>query len=266
MCTLLHLALLPQSREREYLTRMASKPSLIQIEPDSEIKFIGPFNSTISTTLKVTNITNRKVFFKIKTTAPRSYCVRPNNGLVEPNDTGTVQVMLQPFDYSPNDKDRMKHKFMVQSRYAPEDATTADSDNAFKSVEDGVDIHDARLKCVFEVPPKSEEDISSTNDVSMSPQTLEKKPNQEPAVSSLGSSQFQQASPPEGDPSVRLEIETLRKRNTNLLEENAKLKRSTLESGTRASHTQKSSQIFSLLNIMLALMILVLGWIVGRSF
>ena len=245
---------------------MASKPSLIRIEPENEIKFKGPFTSTISTTLKVTNITDRKVFFKIKTTAPRSYCVRPNNGMVDPNDTGTVQVMLQPFEYSPNDKDRMKHKFMVQSRYAPDDATNADSDNAFKSVEEGVDIFDARLKCVFEVPPKSEEDISSTNDASLSPQIPEKIPSQEAIVSSVGTGPPKRASPPEGDPSIRLEIDTLRKRNTSLLEENTKLKRSTMESGLRASQSQKSPKTFSLLNILLALMILVLGWIVGRSF
>ena len=245
---------------------MASKASLILIEPDNEIKFIGPFTNTISTTLRVTNVTDRKVFFKIKTTAPRSYCVRPNNGMVEPNDTGIVQVMLQPFDYSPNDKDRMKHKFMVQSRYAPDDATTADSDNAFKSVEEGVDIHDARLKCVFEVPPKLEEDISSTNFLSMSPLIPEKKVNQEALVSSAGAGPPQRASPPEGDPTARLEIDTLRKRNTSLLEENAKLKKSTQQSGMLASHSQKAPKIFSLLNILLALMILVLGWIVGRSF
>lgn len=246
---------------------MASKAYLIRIEPENEIRFTGPFTNTITTTLKVTNITDRKVFFKIKTTAPRSYCVRPNNGLVEPNETGTVQVMLQPFEYNPNDKDRMKHKFMVQSRYAPDDATTADSDNAFKTSLDGVDVFDARLKCVFEVPSRTEESISSTNEGSLSLPVSEKKPSQEPVVSSaVGSVPVQRPSPPEPDVRSRTEIETLRKRNTSLLEENTKLKKVTQENTPRPSHVQKPSKTFSLLNILLALMILVLGWILGKSF
>ena len=246
---------------------MATKAYLIRIEPENEIRFTGPFTNTISTTLKVTNITDRKVFFKIKTTAPRSYCVRPNNGLVEPNETGTVQVMLQPFEYNPNDKERMKHKFMVQSRYAPDDATIADSDNAFKAVVDGVEVYDARLKCVFEAPVRAEETISSTNEVSLSLPVYEKKPSQEQVVSSaFGSVPVQRTSPSDPDGKTRTEIDTLRKRNTSLLEENTKLKKVSIENAARPSQAQKPAKTFSLLNILLALMILVMGWILGRSF
>ena len=246
---------------------MASKAYLIRIEPENEIRFTGPFTNTITTTLRVTNITDKKVFFKIKTTAPRSYCVRPNNGLVEPNETGTVQVMLQPFEYNANDKDRMKHKFMVQSRYAPEDATIADSDNAFKAVVEGVEVFDARLKCVFEVPARTEESISSTNEGSLPLPVSEKKPSQEPVVSSVaGSLPVQRTSPSEPDARNRTEIDTLRKRNTSLLEENTKLKKVSTEYAARPSKAQKPAKTFSLLNILLALMILVLGWILGKSF
>ncbi|KAI6655239.1 hypothetical protein LOD99_2527 [Oopsacas minuta] len=234
---------------------MAAKSYLIRIEPENEIKFIGPFVNTISTTLKVTNITDRKVFFKIKTTAPRSYCVRPNNGLVSPNEASTVQVMLQPFEYNVDDKDRMKHKFMVQSRYAPDEATVADSDNAFKDLQAGVEIFDARLKCVFEIPAKSDDHISSTNDTSVT--SPEKQPSQEPIVSSVGVSSLGRGGSTEVDSTkIAVEIDTLRRRNTSLLEENAKLKKSTYENRARVSQTQKPASTFSLLNILLALMIL----------
>lgn len=235
---------------------MAGKAALIRIEPENEIRFIGPFNSTVSTQLKLTNMTENQVFFKIKTTAPRSYCVRPNNGLISPMDVGIVQVMLQPFDYNPNDKERSKHKFMVQSRYAPEDATTADSDNAFKSVTEGVEMHDARLKCVFELPAPSEEDNpSSTSEPSQ--HSFEKKVNLNTAETTT-----------QEDPSLRLEVDTIRKRNAALIMENIELKKSSHRPAPVASHTpgQAQKKTSTLLTILLVLMVLVLGWIIGKSF
>lgn len=32
------------------------------------------------------NPTDKPILFKIKTTAPKRYCVRPNSGLLEPNN------------------------------------------------------------------------------------------------------------------------------------------------------------------------------------
>ena len=61
----------------------------------------------------------------MKTTAPRRYCVRPNSGIVDPNGSVSVAVMLQPFDYDPNEKN--KHKFMVQTLFAPEGSFNLDS-------------------------------------------------------------------------------------------------------------------------------------------
>ena len=46
----------------------------------------GPFSDVVTTTLKLSNPTDRNVCFKVKTTAPRRYCVRPNSGII---DAGT---------------------------------------------------------------------------------------------------------------------------------------------------------------------------------
>lgn len=45
--------------------------------------------------------------------------MRPNSGVVDPNGSVSVAVMLQPFDYDPHEKN--KHKFMVQSLFATGD-------------------------------------------------------------------------------------------------------------------------------------------------
>uniref|UniRef100_A0A4W5JS73 Vesicle-associated membrane protein-associated protein A n=1 Tax=Hucho hucho TaxID=62062 RepID=A0A4W5JS73_9TELE len=68
---------------------------------------------------------DRRVCFKVKTTAPRRYCVRPNSGIIDAGATVTVSVMLQPFDYDPNEKS--KHKFMVQSIFVPPEESELDA-------------------------------------------------------------------------------------------------------------------------------------------
>ena len=64
--------------------------------------------STASLMLKNANASSY-VAFKIKTTAPKRYCVRPNSGLLAPDDIMDVKVMLQP---GGTDE---KHKFQVQT-------------------------------------------------------------------------------------------------------------------------------------------------------
>ena len=40
--------------------------------------------------MTLTNPSDRKVCFKIKTTAPKRYCVKPNSGVIDPKQT--VQI------------------------------------------------------------------------------------------------------------------------------------------------------------------------------
>ena len=46
------------------------------------------------------------------------YSVKPHSGVVEPNSEVSIAVSLQPFEFDPKKKN--KHKFMVQSMFAPE--------------------------------------------------------------------------------------------------------------------------------------------------
>ncbi|XP_043977885.1 vesicle-associated membrane protein-associated protein B-like [Gambusia affinis] len=100
---------------------MARPEQVLLLEPQHELKFRGPFSDVVTTNLKLSNPTDRNVCFKVKTTAPRRYCVRPNSGIIDAGTSINVSVMLQPFEYDPNEKS--KHKFMVQSMLAPPDMT-----------------------------------------------------------------------------------------------------------------------------------------------
>ncbi|TRZ22987.1 hypothetical protein HGM15179_004129 [Zosterops borbonicus] len=111
----------------------------------------GPFTDVVTTNLKLRNPSDRKVCFKVKTTAPRRYCVRPNSGIIDPGSSVIVSVMLQPFDYDPNEKS--KHKFMVQTTYAPPNIT--DMEAVWKEAKPD-ELMDSKLRCVFEMPNEND--------------------------------------------------------------------------------------------------------------
>ncbi|XP_076597508.1 vesicle-associated membrane protein-associated protein B-like isoform X2 [Chaetodon auriga] len=126
---------------------MARPEQVLVLEPQHELKFRGPFTDVVTATLKLTNPTDRNVCFKVKTTAPRRYCVRPNSGIIDAGTSINVSVMLQPFDYDPNEKS--KHKFMVQSMLAPYDMT--DMEGVWKEAKPE-ELMDSKLRCAFEMP------------------------------------------------------------------------------------------------------------------
>lgn len=50
--------------------------------------------------MKLTNPSDKKVLFKIKTTAPKKYCVRPNSGILDPKNVIEIASEFNQF-YSP---------------------------------------------------------------------------------------------------------------------------------------------------------------------
>lgn len=126
---------------------MAKPSQVLIIKPASELTFVGPFNQQVSSVMYLTNPSDRKVCFKIKTTAPKRYCVKPNSGVVDPDESVKISVSLQPFEFNPEEKN--KHKFMVQSMYAPEGEINQE---VLWKEADGSQLMDSKLKCVFIVP------------------------------------------------------------------------------------------------------------------
>ena len=79
-------------------TKMSGKSEqILIIEPPMELSFRGPFTQPVTSSLKLKNPSDRPVCYKIKTTAPQQYCVKPNSGVIEPQDEMVVAVSLPPF-------------------------------------------------------------------------------------------------------------------------------------------------------------------------
>ncbi|KJX95970.1 msp domain-containing protein [Zymoseptoria brevis] len=80
-----------------------------------ELGFRRPFTHEVSQVLRLHNPNSEPVAFKVKTTAPKQYCVRPNSGRIEPNSDVEVQVLLQAMKEDPPADARCRDKFLVQS-------------------------------------------------------------------------------------------------------------------------------------------------------
>ncbi|MCJ1232199.1 phosphatidylinositol-binding protein scs2 [Varicellaria rhodocarpa] len=86
----------------------------VELDPP-ELGFRRPFTQEVTQVLRLRNPNNDPVAFKVKTTAPKQYCVRPNSGRIDPGGTIEVQVLLQAMKEDPPLDARCRDKFLVQS-------------------------------------------------------------------------------------------------------------------------------------------------------
>lgn len=94
---------------------MPPNMTLLQVEPEKELVFCKTaVHSNPNKTLKLTNISNSGVAFKVKTTAPRSYLVRPSNGTLRKGESEEVQIILQQQQQG-TDNQAIHHRFLVQA-------------------------------------------------------------------------------------------------------------------------------------------------------
>lgn len=139
------------------------------LDPSNELRFKGPFDDYVTVSLTIRNPTEKRIAFKIKTTAPKRYCVKPNSGVLDPAQSMKVNVLLQPFTYDPNEKN--KHKFMVQYLYLNDEEIQLkvnDILNMWKDVNSSR-LLDLKLKCIFEFSADEQQKISTnaqSNDLS----------------------------------------------------------------------------------------------------
>jgi hypothetical protein len=71
------------------------------LDPANELRFKGPFDDYVTVSLTIRNPTEKRIAFKIKTTAPKRYCVKPNSGVLDPGQlmkvNGTNEFLVFNF-------------------------------------------------------------------------------------------------------------------------------------------------------------------------
>jgi vesicle-associated membrane protein-associated protein A len=206
---------------------MSKLEQILILDPPIELKFKGPFKEVVTTELHLSNPSDQKVAFKVKTTAPKRYCVRPNSGIIEPKAKVTVAVMLQPFDYDPNEKN--KHKFMVQSVYVP--SSYGDNlDQLWKDAKPD-ELMDSKLKCFFDMPPEA----AQNNIESPVSQSAAAHQVDTPAPKVSHPTESSSAAARDESAQLREEIRRLRNENQNLKEETLRQRKAATSSPDSAS-------------------------------
>merc|ERR1712232_1124144 len=87
---------------------------LIQLEPKFTLQFNKSASGETKQTLKLTNNSGGLVAFKVKTTAPKAYLVRPSSGTLKLRETQEVQIILQTNNAESN-AGLNNNKFLVQA-------------------------------------------------------------------------------------------------------------------------------------------------------
>jgi vesicle-associated membrane protein-associated protein A len=103
--------------------------------------------------LLLRNTTNGKLAYKVKTTAPKLYCVRPNASIINPGESMEISIIRQAKE-QPKANEKSKDKFLVLSSPV-EDGVDANSDFSAlwskieETAKDSIDNKKIRVNYVF---------------------------------------------------------------------------------------------------------------------
>lgn len=149
----------------------------VQLSPSSTLGFHRPLTQNVKKTLAISNPGTLPVAFKVKTTAPKLYCVRPNSGKVEAGETVEVQVMLQAMKEEPPLNTKCKDKFLIQSTLMTPEKDGQDI-WAIPETDEASKIHSQKVKVAY-LPPEGvveEEEEPRPSDLRGDDSTLKARP------------------------------------------------------------------------------------------
>lgn len=126
---------------------------LVDIQP-RELKFTFEVKKQSSCSIRLVNNTYHHVAYKVKTTSPKKYCVRPNTGVLKPNSTCDFTVTMQAQRSAPPDM-ICKDKFLVQSTIVPAGTSDEDITPGMFSKDSGKYIEENKLRVILISPPNS---------------------------------------------------------------------------------------------------------------
>ncbi|WBW74176.1 VAP family protein Scs22 [Schizosaccharomyces osmophilus] len=127
----------------------------MSVECKSSIFFPRPLTQLVKRDFQLFNPSPVPIGFKVKTTAPKQYCVRPNGGRIDPHSSASIQVILQPLDHEPAPNAKCRDKFLVQSAELRPELEGVDITEIWNQVR-REDIHERKIRCFFGDPSEEE--------------------------------------------------------------------------------------------------------------
>ena len=117
----------------------------IETTPSSFLEFDYLPEQISTTNLRIRNMHSTSIVFKIRTTAPTNYVVRPSSGFLSVGESKDIVVTINPKGEL---QDYQKHKFAINSVPAPSNISTIDQLNNFwASKPEGVKEVRLSVKC-----------------------------------------------------------------------------------------------------------------------
>ncbi|KAL8462981.1 hypothetical protein ACS0TY_033840 [Phlomoides rotata] len=129
---------------------MAAAQHLISVHPE-ELKFRFELEKLSCCDLKVTNNTEHHVLFKVKTTSPKKYFVRPNISMMHPWDSCVIRVTLQAQREYPLNM-QCKDKFLLLSTVVPPNTSVDALPEDTFNKEVGNTLQECKLRVVYVIP------------------------------------------------------------------------------------------------------------------
>lgn len=126
---------------------------LLEIQP-KELKFIFEPKKHSSCSVRLLNNTQHYVAFKVKTTCPKKYCVRPNVAVISPKLSCDFTVTMQAQRVAPPDM-VCKDKFLIQSTIVREGTTDEDITSSMFAKDDAKYIEEYKMRVTLVSPPYS---------------------------------------------------------------------------------------------------------------
>lgn len=254
---------------------MATQEQALALEPSGELRFKGPFTDVVTADLKLSNPTEKRICFKVKTTAPKRYCVRPNSGILEPKTSIAVAVMLQPFSYDPNEKN--KHKFMVQSMYAPDHVV--ESQELLWKDAPPESLMDTKLRCVFEMPEGAKQPLDTSEAASRATEAGSYNTDsalEETKVASIKQETQSPKKSPGGSDEIRkltqdlkkamTEVSSLKMENSQLKDDGVRLRKLAVSDtvNTPVTSTPPAAAVHAFPPVVYIVAAIILGIIIGK--
>lgn len=134
---------------------MASSQKLLNIEPQ-ELAFRLELMKQLSCTIRLSNNSTRHVAFKVMTTSPENYSVKPNAGILPPGSARDIEVSMHALEEIPPNME-CNDKFLIKSVVASPDDTVERSRKLFN--ERGQAIEQCKLKVLYVLPSHQQSSI-----------------------------------------------------------------------------------------------------------
>ncbi|KAI9247155.1 PapD-like protein [Phascolomyces articulosus] len=121
----------------------------VLLEPSTHLTFTRPFSHPVATeTISIENPSKVPISFKVKTTAPKQYCVKPNTGRIEPNERIQVQESkIEGYE--------CKDKFLIQTTEIKPIYKDMNLTEMWQQIEseEKEPVYRHKLKCILGIPP-----------------------------------------------------------------------------------------------------------------